>query len=184
MSERSRMSASRILTRSIGYGAICGVALGVASVVVLVVPLSLLANDPAGVGDVVIFAPVAAVVGGIVGLFVGLFGGVALIVTGVTDPGNERLARPVAAVSVAVPFLALAAAELADGPGEEAWVTGGWLWLFVVALMAGATGAFVGPRVVGFEGDRRPADLHNRRPRTLFRCTLFRCTAFRRPALR
>jgi hypothetical protein len=179
MSERSRTSAPRILARSIGYGALCGLALGIASVVVLVVPLALLEKDPAGMGDVVVFAPVAGIVGGIIGLFVGLFGGVSLIVTGVTDPGNERLARPVAGVAAAVPFLALAAAALADGPGAEAWVTGGWLWLSVVALMSGATGAFVGPRVVGFERDRRPADLHIRRPHTLFRCTAFWRTALR-----
>jgi hypothetical protein len=183
VSGRSRSSAPRILARAIGYGALCGLALGIASVVVLVVPLALLANDPAGIGDVVIFAPVAGIVGGVIGLFVGLFGGVALIVTGATDPGNEGLARPVAAVAAAAPFLALVAAALADGPGAPVWETGSWLWLLVVALMAAATGAFVGPRVVRLERDRRPAAPNNRPPRTLLRCTLLRCTALRRTVL-
>jgi hypothetical protein len=174
MSEPSRTSAPRILARSIGYGTVCGAALGIASVAVLVLPLSLLAKDPVGLAYVVIYAPSAGIVGGVVGLFVGLFGGVALAVTGVADAGNERMARPVAGVAAAIPFLALAAAALADGPGAEAWVTGSWLWLFVVALMSGATGAFVGPRVVGFERNRRPAALGIRRTRTLFRCMALR----------
>jgi hypothetical protein len=175
MSERSRTSAPRILARSVGYGVICGVALGIASVAVLVAPLSLLAKDPAGMGDFVTYAPAAGIVGGIVGVFVGLFGGVALAVTGVADPGNEGMARPVAGVSAALPFLVLALPALTNSPEAEAWVIGGWLWSVVVALMSGATGALVGPRVMGFEPARRSVDVDCcRRARTLFRRTALR----------
>jgi hypothetical protein len=174
MPERSRTSVPRIFARSIGFGVVCGTALGVASVAALLIPLSILATDPGVLGDVVIYAPWAGIVGGVIGLLVGLFGGVALIVTGAADPGNEGLARPVAGVAAAVPFLALAAASVTDHPGDDAWVISGWLWLLVVAVMSGATGAVVGPRVVGLESHVQSADLGNRRARTLFRCMVLR----------
>ncbi|HWF41119.1 MAG TPA: hypothetical protein VN683_03440 [Acidothermaceae bacterium] len=152
---------------------------GIVSMALLVLSWWLLQMNAVGLGYAVIYCIPAGIFGSWVGLFVGLFGGVALAVTGVADPGNEGMARPVAGVAAAIPFLALAAAGLADGSGAEGWVLGGWVWWFVVGLMSGAAGAFVGPRVVGFERERRPAEVHDRRPRTLYRCTAFWRTALR-----
>ena len=158
MSERSRTSTTRILARSIAYGVVCGAALGVVSMALLVVSWSLLQMSAMSLSGLLIYGMPAGLVGGVVGLFVGLFGGVALAVTGVAGPGNERMARPVAGVAAAIPFLVLAVPTLTSTPEAEAWVIGGWLWLVVVALMSGATGAFVGPRVAGLEPCRRSAE--------------------------
>jgi hypothetical protein len=167
MPEGAHVSApGRVVLRGVGYGVVCGAALGVASVAVL-----LLVAYPSELGFVVVCAPYAALVGGVVGAFVGLFGGLVVVVVGAAMPGNERLARPVAGVAAAVPIFVLAMWTFSVRSGADPWVLSGWLWWLVVAVMSGAAGAAVGPRVVGGRRDRLPARRDNRQGCALG-CTL------------
>jgi hypothetical protein len=147
MSRNARGYTGAVLVaRSVGFGVMHGAVLGVAAfALVTVYPWDW------DLGGFIAFALVAAVVGAMVGAVVGLLCGTVLVVAGPVAIGDRRSVRRLARVAAGSPFVLLAA--LASENGAEGWELSGWLWWLVVAAMACATAAAIGPHVVGGRAD-------------------------------
>ena len=136
-----------LVARSMGFGFVSGATLGVASVVLL--SLHPWHYDSAWeyVGDLVLLSLYAAPIGSIIGAFVGLCCGVTLAVAGPSALGRRRTVRRTASITAGTPFVLLA--TIAAGNTRQAW----WLLWLLAAAMAAATGAAIGPHVVGGRAD-------------------------------
>jgi hypothetical protein len=148
---RNVRASGLLVARSIGFGVLSGMVLGVAG-------LGVLAMSPFDLWALPVFvivAPFAVVIGGVVGGLVGLFCGVVLAVAGPEATGDRDKVRVIAGTAAGVPFLALALWQ-ASQVGTTAWSEGGWLWWLVVTAMACMAAAAIGPHVVGGRADPVP----------------------------
>jgi hypothetical protein len=153
MSGRDRgYPAGFVVLRSVGFGFLGGGVLGVAGLVILSVPPWHVDSAWEFVGDLVLLGVYAAIAGSVIGSLVGLFCGAVLVAAGPTVTGARRRLRVVAGVAAGTPITAVAAWQVMSW-GSRTWSLGGWLWWLVVAAMSAATGAAIGPHVVGGPAD-------------------------------
>jgi hypothetical protein len=144
-------TGAALVVRSIGFGFLSGAALGVASLVLLGLDPWCVSSAWEFVGDLVLLGLYAAPIGSVIGTFVGLCCGIALAVAGPAALGRRRSVQRIAGIAAGTPFVLLAA--IAAENGGQPWGLSGWLWWLLVAPMAAATGAAIGPHVVGGGAD-------------------------------
>jgi hypothetical protein len=136
-------TGAALVVRSIGFGFVSGAALGLASLVLLSARPWHVDSAWEVVGDLVLLGLYAAPVGSAIGTFVGLCCGVAFVIAGPAALGRRRSVRRIAGIGAGTPFVLLATVAAANT--GQAW----WLSWLLVAPMAAATGAAIGPHVVG-----------------------------------
>ncbi|HEY0869774.1 MAG TPA: hypothetical protein VGD55_05220, partial [Acidothermaceae bacterium] len=133
--------------RSVGFGVTSGAALGVAGFGVLAVyPW----ESPSFIA-LPVFDLFAAVIGAVMGGLVGFICGLLLVVAGPMARGDGRTVRRISSIGACAPFVLLAVLDAENG--GVAWELGGWFWWLIVAAMAFAAGAAIGPHVVGGRAD-------------------------------
>jgi hypothetical protein len=151
-------TAGVVVARSVGFGFLSGAMLGVAGLTVASIPWAVRSWQLPSFAmllllfyGAVVAALYAAAVGSLIGTVVGLWCGFVLVVAGRNAIGDRRTVHRIAGVATGSPFVVLAVlAALAWDNGTAAYLGG---WLVAVAAMAAATGAAIGPHVVGGPAD-------------------------------
>ena len=143
-------SRSRILWRSVGYGAGAGATVGALVAAAIGFVASVAALDPAGIAlGLLVGAPIAAAIGAVLGFVCGLTGGLGLVLVGSHTAASRGPIRAVAGCGAGL----LPAAWLIAVAAGSGWrFTAVWAALTVVTF---AVAAELGPRAFYGKPPRR-----------------------------
>jgi hypothetical protein len=136
---RVEVRACRTVGRSVVLGGVCGMALGVAGLLVL-------AAYPWDPTELLFYTPYGAIVGGVVGALVGLFSGGVLLAAGPRVIADLRRTRVTAGIACGGPFVFVAGWLVAGTDGAlRPWSLGNPVWWLIVGVLASVIGGAVAP---------------------------------------
>ena len=145
-----------IMARALGCGAGYGAALGVATLAVPGLIVSVLERNPSALGFALVFSAVAALAGTLVGVACGVVGGIALVVLRRQAAGSRAATRLIAGAGAAL----LPAVCAVLFPNDAV----AYPFFIAITVMTFGVGVAVGPRV--FYGKPRKRKRRTDAPRS------------------